>query len=53
MFQGEEKECYVSVLKVQITAKKKWINLILVYGLGETPMMIATNIKIKSILTII
>lgn len=30
MFQGEEKECYVSVMKVQITAKKKWINLIFV-----------------------
>lgn len=48
IFQGEEKECYVSVLKVQITAKRKWINLVLVYGLGETPMMLATNISIKS-----
>lgn len=47
-FQGEEKECYVSVLKVQITAEKRWINLILVYGLGETPMMLASNIAIKS-----
>ncbi len=48
MFQGEEKECFVSVLRVQITAKKKWLNLVLVYGLGETPMMLATNIDIKS-----
>lgn len=48
MFQGEEKECYASVLKVQITAKKKWINLVLVYGLGETPMMLASHIPIKS-----
>ena len=48
MFQGEIKECYVSVLKVQITAQKKWINLILVYGLGETPMMLASNIPVKS-----
>ena len=48
LFQGEEKECYVSVKKVQITAKKKWVNLVLVYGLGETPMMIASNIPIKS-----
>ncbi len=47
MNQGEEKECYVSVMKVQITAKKKWINLILVYGLCDTPMMIASNIEIK------
>ena len=47
-FQGEQKECYVSVLRVQITAEKRWINLILVYGLGETPMMLASNIYIKS-----
>ena len=46
-FQGEEKECYVRVLRVQITAEKRWINLILVYGLGETPMMLASNISIK------
>lgn len=48
MFQGEEKECYVSVLKVQITAQKKWINLVFVYGLSDTPMMLASNIPIKS-----
>ncbi len=48
LFQGEEKECSVSVIKVQITAKKKWINLVLVYGLGETPMMLVSNIPIKS-----
>lgn len=47
-FQNEEKECSVSVKKVQITANKKWVNLILVYGLGETPMMLASNIPIKS-----
>lgn len=47
-FKGENKECYASVLKVQITAQKKWINLILVYGLGETPMMLASNIPLKS-----
>ena len=47
MFQEEEKECYVSVLRVQLTAKNKWINLVLIYGLGETPMMLATNINIK------
>lgn len=48
MFQGEEKECFVSVLKVQITANKRWINLVLVYGLSETPMMLASNIPIKA-----
>ena len=47
-FQGEQKECYVSVLRVQITAEKRWINLILVYGLGEIPMMLASNISLKS-----
>ena len=34
-------------MRVQIIAKKKWINLILVYGLCDTPMMIASNIEIK------
>ena len=48
MFQGEEKECYVSVIKVQITAEKRWINLIFIYGLSDTPMMLASNIGIKS-----
>lgn len=48
MFQGTEKECHISVMKVQITASKKWVNLILVYGLGETPMMLASNLPIKS-----
>lgn len=48
MLQGEKKECSVSVLKVQITANKRCIYLILVYGLGETPMMLATNISMKS-----
>ena len=48
MFQGEEKECYVSVLKVQITAKKQWLNLVFLYGLSDTPMMLASNIPVKS-----
>ena len=47
MFQGETKECYVSILKVQITAKKKWLNLILLYGLSDTPMMLLSNIPVK------
>ena len=46
MFQ-EEKECYVSVLRVQLTAENKWINLVLIYGLRETPMMLAINVNIK------
>lgn len=47
-FEGENKECYASVLKVKLTAQDNWINLILVYGLGETPMMLASNIPLKS-----
>lgn len=48
MFQGEEKECNVSMVKAQITAQKKWINIIFIYGLSDTPMMLASNIAIKS-----
>ena len=35
MFQGEEKECFVSVLRVQITAKKKWLNLVLILKMAK------------------
>ena len=45
-FQGEEKECYVSHKKVQITAMKKYVSVVFVYGLGDTPMMLATNLTI-------
>ena len=48
MFQGEKKECTVSMLKAQITAQKKWINIIFIYGLSDRPMMLASNIAIKS-----
>ncbi len=34
MFQGEEKECAVSMVKAQITAQKKWINKMLTYTIG-------------------
>ena len=43
LFQGEQKECYISHLNVQITAAKKNLRLVLVYGLGEKPMMLASN----------
>ena len=48
MFQNVEKECIISVIKAQITASKKWINIFFVYGLSDTPMMLASNIPIKS-----
>ena len=48
MFQNVKKECLISVIKAQITASKKWINIFFVYGLSDTPMMLASNIPIKS-----
>ena len=46
---GKEKKevVYISHLNIQITASKNPINLVLVYGLGKTPMMLATNKVIK------
>lgn len=35
-------------IKSTDNSAKKWVNLILVYGLGETPMMLASNIPLKS-----
>ena len=42
-FHGEKKDCYLTSLTVQITESKRPIHVIFVYGLGETPMMLATN----------
>lgn len=42
-FRSGEKECYVSFINVRITADKRPLRLVLVYGLGEMPMMLATN----------
>jgi hypothetical protein len=47
-FQNEMKDCYISYLNVRITGSKRNIKLILVYGLGETPMMLATNKPIQN-----
>lgn len=43
-----EKEGYASIIKVQIIAKKKWINLIIEYGLSDTSMILKCNIQIKN-----
>lgn len=45
---GQKHDAYLSHVKVQITASKKDIYLVLVYGITEHPMMLATNKKIKS-----
>lgn len=39
----QKKTVYVSHLNVKITASRRSIRLVLVYGLGEKPMMLATN----------
>lgn len=47
-YKGKNHVAYLSHIKVQITASKKDIYLVLVYGLTEQPMMLATNKEIKS-----
>lgn len=46
--KGKKQDAYLSHVKVQITASKKDIYLVLVYGITEHPMMLATNKKIQS-----
>lgn len=47
-YKGKDHEAYLSHIKVQITASRKDIYLVLVYGITEHPMMLATNKEIKS-----
>ena len=47
-YKGKDHEAYLSHVKVQITASRKDIYLILVYGITEHPMMLATNKVIRS-----
>ena len=47
-YKGKEHEAYLSHVKVQITASRKDIYLVLVYGITEHPIMLATNKEIKS-----
>jgi len=42
-FRSGEKECYVSFINVQITESRRPLRLVVIYGLGEMPMMLATN----------
>ena len=48
IYKGKEREAYLSHVKVQITASRKNIYLVLVYGVTEHPLMLATNKEIKS-----
>ena len=47
-YKRKDHEAYLSHIKVQITASRKDIYLVLVYGITEHPMMLATNKEIKS-----
>ena len=47
-YKGKRHEAYLSHVKVQITASRKDIYLVLVYGITDQPMMLATNKEIKS-----
>jgi len=42
-YKGREHEAYISHVKVQLTAAKKNVYLVLVYGITEHPMMLVTN----------
>lgn len=46
---GKEKKetVHISHLNIKVTASRKPVNLILVYGLGKKPMMLATNKAIQ------
>lgn len=46
IYKGHKHDAYLSHVKVQITASKKDIYLVLVYGITEHPMMLATNKQI-------
>ena len=47
-YKGKAHEVYLSHVKVQITASRKDIYLVLVYGITQHPMMLATNKEIRS-----
>ena len=47
-FNGKETECWVTCVNVQVTESKRWRNLVLVYGLSATPMMLLTNRTVNS-----
>lgn len=47
-YKGREHDAYLSHVKVQITASRKNVYLVLVYGITEHPMMLVTNKEIRS-----
>lgn len=47
-YKGKEHDAYLSHVKVQITASRKNVSLVLVYGITEHPMMLITNKEISA-----
>lgn len=48
LYDGKSHDAYLSHVKVQVTASRKNVNLVLVYGISESPMMLLTSREIKS-----
>lgn len=48
MFEGKNQPCYITCINTQITESRRPLKVIFVYGLGEKPMMLATNRDIHS-----
>jgi len=46
-YKGKDHVAYLSHIKVQVTASRKNVNLVLVYGITQHPMMLLTNKEIK------
>lgn len=47
-YRGMEHDAYLSHIKVRLTASKREVFLVLVYGITENPMMLVTNKQIAS-----
>ena len=47
-YKGKMHEAYLSHVKVQLSSSRKNVNLVLVYGITEHPMMLVTNKEIRS-----
>ena len=47
-YKGKDHDAYLSHVKVRLTASKREVYLVLVYGITEHPMMLVTNKQIRS-----
>lgn len=47
-YKGKKHEAYLAHVKVQITASRKNIYLVLVYSITDHPIILATNKEVKS-----